>query len=77
MRKIGLIILFSFLPFLRLAAQISEIEQIFRSQNDDYIQYTSIVRNYDTVHNVLMQYGYFTNANRADTIKGYSSLFFK
>lgn len=73
MKKIALIILFSFLPFLRLAAQISEIEQIFRSHDNDYVQYTSIVRNYDTKYNVLSQYGYFNNETRADTIKGYSS----
>lgn len=61
------------LPLARVAAQISEIEQIFRSHNNDYVQYTSIVRNYDTKYNVLSQYGYFTNEPRADTIKGYSS----
>lgn len=73
MSKKTILLLLLLLPFLRLAAQISEIEQIFRSHNNDYVQYTSIVRNYDKEHNVLSQYGYFTNTNRADTIKGYSS----
>lgn len=62
-----------FLPSLRLMAQISEIEQIFRSPHNDFVQYTSIVRNYNSDHNVLMQYGHFSNANPVDTIKGYSS----
>lgn len=70
MSKKTILLLLLFLPFIRLAAQISEIEQIFRSHNNDYVQYTSIVRNYDKEHNVLSQYGYFTNETRADTIKG-------
>ena len=71
MSKKTILLLILILPFLRLAAQISEIEQIFRSP--DYVQYTSIVRNYNETYNVLTQYGYFTNAPRADTIKGYTS----
>lgn len=73
MIKKNFLMLLILFPFTRLEAQISEIEQIFRSHNNDYVQYTSIVRNYDKEHNVLSQYGYFTNETRADTIKGYSS----
>lgn len=72
-KKLLLILLF-FLPIVRIAAQISEIEQIFRSPND-YVQYTSIVRNYNDKYNVIMQYGYFSNSTNTnnDSIRGHSS----
>lgn len=52
---------------------MSEIEQVIRSSSNLYVQYTSIVRNYDKEHNVLMQYGYYTNLVTTDTIKSRSS----
>lgn len=69
-----LLMLLLFLPIVRIAAQISEIEQIFRSPNG-YVQYTSIVRNYDDNYNVIMQYGYFSNSTNTnnDSIRGHSS----
>ncbi len=73
MKKIFLF-LFLLLSFLRMTAQISEKEQIYRSTNTvTYKQYTSIVRNYDDKYNVLMQYGYSINEGFSDTIKGRSS----
>lgn len=58
--KSRLIIFFMFLPVLRTFAQVSEWEKVFRSSNNEYLQYTSIVRNYDVNHNVLVQYGRYT-----------------
>ena len=58
--KSRLIILFMFLPVLRTFAQVSEWEKVFHSSNNEYLQYTSIVRNYDVNHNVLAQYGRYT-----------------
>ena len=51
-----------------LSAQISEIEQIFCQYSDEYVPHTSIVRNYDDKHNVLMSYGHYTNVVNYDNI---------
>lgn len=72
-KKFISLMLISFLPLLRLSAQISDIEKIYRSSNDGYVHYTSIVRNYKGNINVLMQYGYFTNVLFVDSVKGRSS----
>lgn len=73
-RKVFLM-LFFFLPFARIAAQISEIEQVFHSTTDYYEQYTSIARNYNDKYNVLMQYGQYQNVYYGDddSIRGFSS----
>lgn len=73
MKRKVIIILMMLIPFLRSVAQISEIEQIYRSSNHNYIQYTSIVRNYDSIYNVLMMYGWYTNTIYDDSIKAHSS----
>ena len=70
MKKI-ILVLFVLTPFVKLSAQNSEIERIFRSAN--YIQYKTIVRNYSDTINVLMQYGYSINTVYEDSIKASSS----
>ena len=63
------------LASLGVTAQISESEYVIRSSTNKYKHYSSLVRNYDKGHNVVMQYGYFTNvvSITGDSIKGYSS----
>ena len=58
--KSRFVFLFLLLPIIKTGAQVSEWENIFRSSNNEYIQYTSIVRNYDVNHNVIAQYGRYT-----------------
>ena len=61
------------LQLFSLSAQISEIEQIFCQYSEEYVPYTSIVRNYDDKHNVLMMYGHYSNVVYTDSITGRSS----
>ena len=68
--KYFLFVLLSCLPLLRLSAQISELEQVLHAPNDDYIHYTSIVRNYNDSINVLMKYGHFVNEVAPDSSIG-------
>lgn len=73
MTKKIITVIMIFIPLSRLAAQVSEDVQVLRSTNNNYVQYTSLVRNYDEETNVLMQYGYFTNEAFTDSIKAHSA----
>ena len=72
-RKNIIIFVIAFMQLFRLSAQISEIEQIFCQYSEEYVPYTSIVRNYDDKHNVLMMYGHYSNVVYTDSITGRSS----
>lgn len=63
-----IVFVIALMPFVRLSAQISEIEQIFCQYSDEYVPHTSIVRNYDDKHNVLMSYGHYSNVVNYDNI---------
>lgn len=73
MTKRIIFLLFVFAPFAWLSAQISETERIYHSTQNVYKQHTSIVRNYDNLHNVLMQYGCYPSMGYADTAVSSSS----
>lgn len=75
MKKIGLIILFSFLPFIRLSAQVSEVEKIYVSNSNNYIHYTSVVRNYNDTINILMSYGHAENESATDSAVGHCTFY--
>ena len=73
MKKRILLTLFVLMPFVRLSAQISEIEQIYGPYSDEYTLYTTIVRNYNDKYNVLMKYGSYANVVYTDPITDRSS----
>lgn len=65
--------LLALMPLLKLTAQQSETELIFRSTSNSYEQLSSIVRNYDVTTNVIMQYGHFTSAGSQNVLRDGSS----
>lgn len=73
-RYVFLLILATFSPFMRVSAQISEIEEVLTSTGGFHFNLdTSILRNYNDTLNVLMQYGYNDNETITEGIPNRSS----
>lgn len=73
--KKTLVLLLAFLPMIRLSAQVSEVEEVLVSTSNDFIHYSSVVRNYNDTINILMLYGRSQNDVASDSAVGHCTFY--